>query len=236
MAEDHATSTVMLARPAEGETARIAIRADCVYHLGFSPSESTWSNDGKDVLIQFDNGSSMVLQGFLPAAEGGSLYLELPDGAVVLGKDLVDALARSLEDFRPSGGWAFLDEGHNEAGLFFAAAPSSQGAPEAGPPEFGGHFSAQAFFAHSDGRHLPIFGDLLDVSPSLFPGRDASPPGGPAAHSASPLTPDTPHAAGESPPANAPAAHSPAFADPAAPSPEDGPDHHLLAQLFLLSL
>ena len=88
MAEDHATSTVMLARPAEGETARVAIQAGCVYRLGFEPGDSTWSNNGRDVLVHFDNGSSRVLQNFLSAAEGGSLYLEMPDGAVILGKDL----------------------------------------------------------------------------------------------------------------------------------------------------
>ena len=242
MAEDHATSTVMLARPAEGETARVAIQAGCVYRLGFEPGDSTWSNNGRDVLVHFDNGSNLVLQNFLPAAEGGSLYLEMPDGAVVLGKDLVDALARSLEDFRPSGGWALLDEGHGEAGLFFAAAPSREGGSEAGPPESGDQASAPAFFAYHGGTGLPVLGDLLDVSPSLFPGHDEHPPGNPPApHSAPSLTPDAPHAAGECPPANVPAnhtpaAHIPAFADPAAPSLEDGPDHHLLAQLFLLSL
>ena len=244
MAEDHATSTVMLARPAEGETARVAIQAGCVYRLGFEPGDSTWSNNGRDVLVHFDNGSNLVLQNFLPAAEGGSLYLEMPDGAVVLGKDLVDALARSLEDFRPSGGWAFLDEGHGEAGLFFAAAPSlktgSEAGPEACPPEPYGYAHAPVLFTHGGGAGLPVLGDLLDASPALFPGHDEHPPGGPAAaHSAPPLTPDAPHAphtAGESLPANAPAAPSPAFADSAAPSHEDGPDHHLLAQLFLLSL
>ena len=235
MADNHATSTVMLARPAEGETARVAIQACCVYRLGFEPGDSTWSNNGRDVLVHFDNGSNLVLQNFLPAAEGGSLYLEMPDGAVVLGKDLVDALARSLEDFRPSGGWAFLDEGHGEAGLFFAPAPEdgSEARPEGCPPEPGGH--APVLFAHGGGAGLPVLGDLLDASPALFPGHDEHPPGGPAAmHSAPPpipQTPDTPHIAGENSPANAPA-----FADPAAPSLEDGPDHHLLAQLFLLSL
>ena len=240
MAEDHATSTIMLARPAEGETARVTIRADRVYRLEFDPGDSTWSNNGKDVLVHFDNGANLVLQGFLPAAEDGSLYLEMPDGAVVLGKDLVDALARSLEDFHPSGGWAFLDEGHDEAGLFFAAAPSLENGPEAGPPEPAGHAPAPAFFAHHGGAGLPVFGDLLDASPALFPGHGACPPGGPPApHSAPLLTPDAPPApqtAGESPSANAPAAPAAAFADPAAPSLEDGPDHHLLAQLFLLSL
>ena len=238
MAEDHATSTVMLARPAEGETARVAIQADCVYRLGFEPGDSTWSNNGRDVLVHFDNGSNLVLQNFLPAAEGGGLYLEMPDGAVVLGKDLVDALARSLEDFRPSGGWAFLDEGHDEAGLFFAAAPSPEGGSEAGPkanpPEPYGH--APAFFAHHGEAGLPVLDDLLDVSPTLFPGRGVHPPGSPPTHSAPPLTPDAPHVAGENLPANAPAAHSPVFADSTAPALEDGPDHHLLAQLFLLSL
>lgn len=239
MAEDHATSTVMLARPAEGETARVAIRADCVYRLGFDPGDSTWSNNGRDVLVHFDNGSSLVLQGFLPAAESGGLYLEMPDGAVILGKDLVDTLARSLEDFRPSGGLAFLGEGHDEAGLFFAAAKDD---PRAAPPEPGDHASAPAFFAHGGRAGLPVLDDLLDVSPPLFPGHGNLPPGSPAAaHSTPLLAPDAPLAAGESRPANAPAdhapaAHLPAFADPAAPSFEDGPDHHLLAQLFLLSL
>lgn len=247
MAEDHATSTVMLARPAEGETARVAIQAGCVYRLGFEPGDSTWSNNGRDVLVHFDNGSSLVLQNFLSAAEGGSLYLEMPDGAVILGKDLVDALARSLEDFRPSGGWAFLDEGHGEAGLFFAAAPApehgSEARPEGCPPEPDGHTPASVLFAHGSRAGLPVLGDLLDASPALFPGHDAHPPGGPAAaHSAPPLIPqapdppNAPHTAGENVPANTPPAPSPAFADSAALSLEDGPDHHLLAQLFLLSL
>lgn len=240
MAEDHATSTVMLARPAKGETERIAIQADCVYRLEFDPGDSTWSNNGRDVLVHFDNGSNLVLQGFLPAAEGGSLYLEMPDGAVVLGKDLVDALARSLEDFRPSEGWALLDEGHDEAGLFFAAAPSLDDSRAAGPPDIDGHAATPAFFAHRGEAGLPVLDDLLDVSPPLFPGHGDPHSGGPRAPHPAP-TPDASHAAGESPPANDPAdhasaAHSPTFADPVTPSLEDGPDHHLLAQLFLLSL
>ena len=116
MAGDDAMSKVTLARPAAGETAHIAMQRGHVYLLEFDLGETTVADNGKDVLLTFDDGSGMVLQNFFSAAKAGDFYLTLPDGAMLSGQAVVESLALSLENFHPSGDCAFAGDVHD--GLF----------------------------------------------------------------------------------------------------------------------
>lgn len=131
MAGDDAMSKVTLARPAAGETAHIAMQKGHVYLLEFDLGETTVADNGKDVLLTFDDGSGMVLQNFFFAAKAGDFYLTLPDGVMLSGKDMVESLALSLENFHPSGDCAFAGDVHDglSSPLFSAEGDSSSGHP-----------------------------------------------------------------------------------------------------------
>ena len=118
MAGDDAITKVTLDKPAPGETAQISIEPGHVYVLGFYLDITTFTDDGRDIRILFDDGSHMVLRDFFSAAKTGDFYLELPDGAMLLGKDIADAMSYKLEDFQPSGG--FFLPGEAYAGVFLS--------------------------------------------------------------------------------------------------------------------
>ena len=112
MAGDDVITKVTLAKPTPGETVRIPMQTGHVYILDFYLDITTFSDDGRDIRIQFDDGSDMLLQDFFTVAKTGDFYLELPDGVMLLGKDIADAMSYKLEDFHPSNGHFYSDDAH----------------------------------------------------------------------------------------------------------------------------
>ena len=114
MAGNDAMSTIKLNKPGAGETVQVAMQRGHVYSLDFDIGVTTFVESGKDIVLRFDDGAGMVLQNFISTAKSGDFYLKLPDGALLLGKDVVDAVTRTLDDFHPSNdGYALWDEAHD---------------------------------------------------------------------------------------------------------------------------
>ena len=166
MAGDDAMSKVTLTRPAAGETVHVDMRKGHVYLLEFDLGETTVADNGKDVLLTFDDGSGMVLRDFFFAAKAGDFYLTLPDGVMLSGKDVVESLAFSPENFHPSEDCAFA-EAHDgiSSSLAGAEAGSLSGLPRGTRCELS---------AGHDGSGLPFSPEALDEADLFASGRESN--------------------------------------------------------------
>ena len=106
MIGDERMNKVLLSKPAPGETAEIFVNDGCIYVLNFYLDTTTLEHDGNDVMIHFEDGADMMLRNFFTASVTGGFYLELPDGLLLLGKDMAETLDYALENFKPGGQFA----------------------------------------------------------------------------------------------------------------------------------
>ncbi len=109
MEEDMAD--VLLEKPASGETKTIACGPDDRYVIGFVPENSTLAIQGDDVIFSFDNGSRVLLAGYVKTytVETAPDLLLPRDGAEIAGKDFWNAIF--MEDLHPGDGLLQPDSG-----------------------------------------------------------------------------------------------------------------------------
>lgn len=91
---------VPLPKPQAGETASYTVQHGNVYVLGFEPGDTMFVRDNEDMRIMFEDGASLRLQNFFSETLQGPLDLELPDGIVVSGRDVAEAMSIVLDDFQ----------------------------------------------------------------------------------------------------------------------------------------
>lgn len=146
---------VVIPEPEAGKTLYFTMQPDQTYLLGFAPETSTIERNGQDVQVLFDNDSRIILHDFFFAATRHTITLELRDGTLISGRDLAEALAMSLTDFRTDGlpGGDVTDMACSAAG---ATGPEAV-------------FPLPAADAVSDGGRMIRPEDVLDTAPqSLF--------------------------------------------------------------------
>ncbi|MDR2488403.1 MAG: hypothetical protein LBD42_02745 [Desulfovibrio sp.] len=247
MAKNGAAGKVQLHKPPDGETIQVAIRPGCVYLLDFEPGESLWEKKENDALLSFDGVSGVVvLRGFFSEiAETEDFFLELRDGTMLSGRDLVLGMT---QDFQTNGAGLVSGAGQGELlsvlfderePLFFALAGHDGAGHKPGTVVHTALHGGAAGFSRDgsagyDGEginqivaagKLPPLGDMLDCSlPSLF--------GGDAALGELDLLLPPRSVGGEGAALSARVSVFSSFVDFS----DDCPDEQLLARLFLLSL
>lgn len=90
---------IQLSRPHSGNALREGMEPGLCHRLDFFPEEATFESDGPDLRLNFDDGATLTLTGFFSILEQGDFTLELPDGTLLSGKDVVESLTLVLEDF-----------------------------------------------------------------------------------------------------------------------------------------
>ena len=124
------TDIIRVGRPEPGSLAEVDIRSGQTYALDFDPSEVLFEPHGADVVLTFEDGGRLELKGFIAASASGPVLLELPDGALIGGSDLVDSMSMSLQDFRTQGQASPVPDA---ASLSFFSSGSGVGPGEAMP-------------------------------------------------------------------------------------------------------
>lgn len=97
-------SKQLLYKPEAGKTAQCAVQHGHVYVLDFDTSDVTFARSDGDLTMAFDDGSHLILRDFYNESLIGDLYLELPDGAVLSGRDVAEAMDLVPEDFITGSG------------------------------------------------------------------------------------------------------------------------------------
>jgi hypothetical protein len=92
-------SRIPLCKPAAGETTQFVVKHGCVYVLDFDTSSVTFSRDNGNLDMVFEDGSQLVLRDFYTETKVGDLFLELPDGAVVSARDVIQAMEFVPDNF-----------------------------------------------------------------------------------------------------------------------------------------
>ena len=172
---------ITVLKPDSGSESTVAIQHGQTYVFDFFPEVASTECEGKDVRLVFDDGARILLQNFLSEASAGEFYLELPDGSLLLGKDVAEALSLALQDLIPSAQF-YLDETAMGAGSENFDGPESSAAKSAAsavdpaqePDHKPGHGVGESFSGH--GADTLAF-DGIAPGDSLFPfaGTDSAP-------------------------------------------------------------
>ena len=142
-------SRITLLKPNAGEAAHCTVQHGHVYVFGFDSSDATFDRTNGALKISFEDGSELLLQNFYTEMQIADLFLELPDGARVSGRELAEAMEFMPEDFQTDSGTAVAMETQNfqaEAGVHLQADAGSLYSP-----------STSKLFSSSE---LPHTGDL----------------------------------------------------------------------------
>ena len=89
---------VTLAKPADAAPVTVAVEPGHIYGLSFDVAATNADVSGQDLTLHFDNGASIVLQGFFTVAGQADFYVRLEDGSMLFGKDLADSFLLDLEN------------------------------------------------------------------------------------------------------------------------------------------
>jgi hypothetical protein len=106
-------SRIPLCKPAAGETTQCVVQHGCVYVLDFDTSTVTFARDNGNLDMLFEDGSQLVLHGFYTETTVGDLFLELPDGAVVSARDVIQAMEFVPDDYPLGGGMELSADAHD---------------------------------------------------------------------------------------------------------------------------
>ena len=97
---------VTLAKPADAVPVTVTIAPGHVYGLSFDVAATSADVSGQDLTLHFDDGASIVLQGFFTVAGQADFYVRLEDGSMLLGKDMADSFLLDLENLVCNAGTA----------------------------------------------------------------------------------------------------------------------------------
>lgn len=111
-------AAVPLSPPAAGETVQMTVQPGEAINLAFNPGDADVSREGDALVLSFENGGLLRLDGF--TADASSLLI-LPDGTAVTGEQVI----------------ALLDNDTGEIPLETAAGDTSDAGPESGDANFG---------------------------------------------------------------------------------------------------
>ncbi|MDR0826946.1 MAG: hypothetical protein LBN33_03585 [Desulfovibrio sp.] len=100
---------IRIPKPQAGQAVQIGMRSGQTYLLDFEFDAADVQPGDRDVRISFDDGAILFLKGFFPALDGGDFALQLPDGALLSGKDMAEALTLVVGDFHPEQPCLTLD-------------------------------------------------------------------------------------------------------------------------------
>ena len=181
MAVDAPMGKIPLSKPKPGETVRVAIREGDTYLLDFSLETVTIDTSDADVLVQFDDGARMIWSNFFIAAGTGDFYFELPDGTLILGKDMAESISFSLEDFHTSDGAQTTAHAGQE---------NSEGAPGSSSPVLAAAEDSSLLLAGNNAsppRHAPPSHNEFSLDPELEGGFSPSLPAGPGVSASKPM-------------------------------------------------
>lgn len=91
--------TVQLAKPGAGSALQESMAPGVRHLLDFYPEQASFEKRGPDLHLVFDDGAALTLTGFFSVLEQGDFTLELPDGTLLSGLAVEEALTMVLEDF-----------------------------------------------------------------------------------------------------------------------------------------
>lgn len=106
-------SKITLLKPDAGETAHCTVQHGHVYVFDFDSSDATFDRVNGALKISFEDGSQLLLQDFYTETLIADLFIELPDGARVSGRELAEAMEFMPEDFQTDSGTSIAMDSQN---------------------------------------------------------------------------------------------------------------------------
>lgn len=99
MAAENTIGKIVLHRPESGQTSQVAMLPGQTYMLDFDLDATTFDRQDADMRLNFDDGAILDLGGFFSAPDTGDFTLQLRDGTLLSGRDVVEALTLAIQDF-----------------------------------------------------------------------------------------------------------------------------------------